>query len=161
MGVAAFQMEKRGIATERGNMNRQIASMNQELRQLRARINKLKTWLDTESEHAEPNLQDVISEILSGRGDRTRWQKTADLKTAAKVLAFLQANSITTVPELRQKVMDMHGQRSAISDKINRIERRLKTLDEHIKQSETYPIGDARATPCSPSGARRNTMAAI
>jgi len=137
LGVAAFQMERRGITTERGNMNRQIQVTNKELRQLRARINHLKSWL-AGAETAEPSLQDVFSEILGGSGNKTRWQKTADLKTAAKVLAFLQANGITTMPELRQKVMDMHGQRSAISDKISKIERRLKTLDEHIRQSETY-----------------------
>ena len=49
LGVAANQMEQRGIVTERGNTNRKIVSMNQELRQLRARIGKLQKWVDTEA----------------------------------------------------------------------------------------------------------------
>ena len=42
MGVAATQMERCGIATERGNMNRVIENINQKLRQLWGKIVQLK-----------------------------------------------------------------------------------------------------------------------
>ena len=45
MGVATTQMEKRGIITERGNMNRVIASINQKMRQLWNMIVALKDRL--------------------------------------------------------------------------------------------------------------------
>jgi len=138
MGVAASQMERRGIATERGNINRQIKIGNRELRQLRARINKLKKWLDEEAESSEPNLQDVISEILNGREGKTHWQKTADLKTAAKVLIFLQTNGITELPQLQEKVTDIRGLFDDVRAKLNKSERRLTVLREHIKQAEIY-----------------------
>ncbi|MDR2925335.1 MAG: MobA/MobL family protein [Azoarcus sp.] len=48
LGVAAFQMERRGIVTERGDMNREAAVTNSEIRQLKVWISKLRDWLKTE-----------------------------------------------------------------------------------------------------------------
>jgi len=63
MGAAASQMEQRGIRTERGNINREIEITNKEIRQLRARMNKLSDWLKEEAENpTPPTLYDVISE---------------------------------------------------------------------------------------------------
>ncbi len=41
LGVAASAMEKRGIRTGRGDLNREIEVTNQKLRQLKARISKI------------------------------------------------------------------------------------------------------------------------
>ncbi len=48
LGVAASAMEKRGIRTGRGDLNREIEVTNQKLRQLKARISKLQDWLKEE-----------------------------------------------------------------------------------------------------------------
>ena len=42
MGVAACQMEKKGIATEKGELNRNIQKANRLIREIRAQIGKLK-----------------------------------------------------------------------------------------------------------------------
>lgn len=62
-------MEKRGIRTERGNLNREIEVTNQRLRQLKARISKLQNWLKEEAANTEPPtpLADVIRGVLSKR----------------------------------------------------------------------------------------------
>ena len=54
LGAAASAMEKRGIRTERGDLNREIEVTNQKLRQLKARIAKLQKWLKEEQENTEP-----------------------------------------------------------------------------------------------------------
>jgi len=54
LGAAAFQMERRGIRTERGDINREIEVTNQKLRQLKARINKLTVWLKEEADNPTP-----------------------------------------------------------------------------------------------------------
>jgi len=46
LGVAAHQMEKRGIPTERGNINREIKFANQRLRNLKMLITELKSELE-------------------------------------------------------------------------------------------------------------------
>ncbi len=45
MGVAACQMEKKGIATEKGALNRSIQKTNRLIREIRAQIEKLKEWI--------------------------------------------------------------------------------------------------------------------
>jgi len=142
LGVAAFQMEKRGIRTERGNLNREIEVTNRRLRQLKARIVKLQNWLKEESENtAPPTLADVIQGILSRReqtGKSDRYQSIGNLKTAAKMLNFLQENQIMDMVGLGEKVKDMYGRQLDIRDGLKPVERRLKVLDEHIKQADIY-----------------------
>ena len=47
MGVAASQMEQRGIITERGNQNRKIAHNNGIIFAISAKLKQLKDWLKT------------------------------------------------------------------------------------------------------------------
>ena len=76
-------MERRGIRTDIGDMNRDIADVNKELRQLRARTVKLEKWITEESANiTPPMLHDVIINILERRGIH-------NLQSAAKILIFL------------------------------------------------------------------------
>ena len=142
LGVAAFQMEKRGIRTERGNLNREIEVSNQRLRQLKARISKLQNWLKDEAANTEPpTLADVIQGILLKReqaGKQSRYTTVHNLKAAANMLSFLTANGIKDMAGLEKKVMEMYGEQRSISEKLKPIDRRLKTLDEHISNAEKY-----------------------
>ena len=145
LGVAAFQMEKRGIRTERGDINRQVQLDNNMLRQLRARINKLKTGLDellaeAAVSHPIPSISfaDVLTGILEKPEEKTRRQKISDLKTFAKAVAFVQQHNLADLNGLRDKVTEMYGQVGGISDGLKKVERRLKTLDEHIRHADNY-----------------------
>ncbi|GHU57242.1 hypothetical protein AGMMS49975_22380 [Clostridia bacterium] len=138
LGVAASQMERKGIRTERGNINREIEVNNKLLRQLRARLNHLNDWLKDEiANPAPPTIQDVFERILHGE-NRNHWQHLADLKNASKILIFLQDNDITEVAQLGEKMKKIIGQTFVIGDKIKPVERRIKTLNEHINQAEIY-----------------------
>ncbi|MDL2234639.1 MobA/MobL family protein [Christensenellaceae bacterium OttesenSCG-928-L17] len=144
LGVAAFQMEKRGIRTERGNINRQVELDNKMLRQLRARINKLKQGLDEllseAASHPIPsvNLADILTGILERPEEKTRRQKITDLKTFARAIIFVQKNGVADLPALRDKVMDIYSQQHSINDRLKKVERRIKTLDEHITHADNY-----------------------
>ncbi len=91
-------MEKRGIRTGRGDLNREIEVTNKRLRQLKARISKLQNWLKEEAENTEPpTLADYIQGILSRKaqtGKSGYSQSLYNLKDAANMLNFLQANNI-------------------------------------------------------------------
>lgn len=136
MGVAATQMERRGIVTDRGNINREIMVSNNQMRQLKARIVKLEKWLSEQT--TEPNIQDIITAILSGGENKTRWQKSTDLKTAAKIFSFLQSNGITNMAQIAVKVTEMRGQLATAFDKLKAAERRYGTLTEHLKQADIF-----------------------
>ncbi len=142
LGVAAFQMEKRGIRTERGNLNREIEITNRNLRQLKARISKLQNWLKEEAANTEPpTLADVIQGILLKQeqtGKQSRYTTIHNLKAAANMLNFLTANGIKDMAGLEERVMDMYGEQRSISEKLKSTDRRLKTLDEHLRHSGNY-----------------------
>ena len=142
LGAAAHQMEKRGIRTGRGDINRQARITNTEWRQLKARISKLQNWLKEEMKNPEPpTLADVIQEILSRReqtGKSGRYQSIGNLKAAAKLLNFLTANDIKDMAGLAEKAGAMCGKQMAVQNELKPIERRLKVLNEHIRQADTY-----------------------
>jgi len=114
LGPAASQMEKRGIRTERGDINREIEVTNRQLRQLRARLNTLKDWLKEESANtAPPTLADVIQNILTKReqsGKSSYYQSSASLKAASQMLIFLQTNQIKDMAGLMEKVKALYEQ---------------------------------------------------
>ena len=142
LGVAAFQMEKRGVCTERGNRNREIEVTNQRLRQLKARISKLQNWLKEEAENDKPpTLAEIIQGILSRKeqtGKPGYYSTVNNLKAASKMFNFLTANGIEDMSGLEEKVKDMYGEQRSITEKLKPIDRRLKTLDEHISNAERY-----------------------
>ena len=159
-------MEKRGIKTKRGNINREIELSNKTLRQLKTRINKLHDWIKEENkiaelEHADrhnaghpskyptpvdvlpktPTLAEVISNILNRReqnGQRGRYGTINSLKTAANLLNFLTENNITDMADLEKKVKAMYGKHSDIGGKLKSVDRRIKTLEEHLRHSGNF-----------------------
>jgi len=142
LGAAAHQMERKGIRTDRGNINREIMVTNNLLRQLKARISKLEKRIDEESKIDEPpTLADVISDILTRKdkkGQSSRYEAINNLKQAADMLNFLTENKIMDLDGLHKFIITMHNKQSDIRDKLKPMERRLKTLEEHLKQSELY-----------------------
>jgi len=66
------------------------------------------------------------------------YQTINNLQAASQMLIFLQENKIMDLDGLHKFVISMHSKQSAIRDDLKPIERRLKTLDEHIKQAEYY-----------------------
>jgi ATP-dependent exoDNAse (exonuclease V) alpha subunit len=138
LGVSATQMERRGIRTEPGDINRAVAVGNSELRQLRARILKTKSWLNEQHTNTPPTLYEVLSAILNTGAEQSQYRKIADLKLAAKTLVFIQENNISDLPALADKVSEMHGAYTALNTNIKKANKRIDTLKEHLRQSENH-----------------------
>ena len=135
MGAAASQMEQRGIRTERGDQNREIEITNKEIRQLRARMNKLSDWLKTEAGNsAPPTLADVLNEILT----RPEQSSLTHVKNGAEILYFLQTNEIGDFEDLDKKAKAMHCKLNSTSTELKKAERRVNTLKEHLRHSENF-----------------------
>jgi len=138
MGVAACQMEQRGIATDKGSHNRKVESINREMRQLRARIRKATEWIYSQPIEDTPKMIEVATRISKGENLNTQWKKIANLKTSAKMFNFLMENHITDIAQLADKVRNINNEFYEVSKKIKAVDRRLGTLDEHIKQADYY-----------------------
>ena len=138
LGPAAHQMEKRGIHTERGDINREIEISNQRLRQLKARMVKAKKEIaEIVKEPTAPTVDEAFQNVLN-RPTQSHFGKIRNLKTAAELLIFMQENGIHDMEGVERKLKKMMNHQSEVRSKLNPIDRRLKTLDEHIKQAETY-----------------------
>jgi len=139
LGPAAW-MEKKGIRTELGDKNREIDQWNKELRQIRARIKKLKKWLYEQPFDSEsaPSMGDVLKSISDTQRLKTRAQKIANLKNLACVINFLNENNFGSIEQLADKVAMMHQEHYDIAGALKKQERRITTLDEHLKQTATY-----------------------
>jgi hypothetical protein len=138
MGVAAMQMERRGIRTERGDINREVVLTNQMLGQLRARIRKLKNWAYSQQIQDAPGIGDMMDAINRGQSTKSNWQRIADLKVKARVLMFIQQNGIHDMESLAEKITDIHQQRYDFANTVKKQERRITTLNAHIEQVEIY-----------------------
>ena len=138
LGVAASQMEKKGIATDKGNHNRQVAITNSEIKQTKARIRKLKNWLYAKPIHNPPSFIDIMGEIGKGKELKTNWQRVRNIQTSAKVLSFLLNNKINDMDEFCNRVVQIHEQLKSVTDAIQKAERRLNTLAEHLAHVENH-----------------------
>ena len=155
MGVAACQMEKKGIATEKGELNRSIQKTNRLIREIRAQIGKLKEWIADLFKAREtapkqpsqsPNLANLLMKYLSVQREKSRkysqrWQQqhTADeLKTIAAAVNYLSEHGISTLDELDAALSSVSEQADAIREGMKTAEQRMKELQKLIENGENY-----------------------
>jgi len=102
----------------------------------------LQKWLKEKQENTEPpTLADYVQGILSRKaqaGKSQHSQSLYNLKDAAKMLNFLQANNIMDMAGLDKKFKSMIGEQLDIQGKLKPVERRLATLKKHIERSDIY-----------------------
>ncbi|MDR0326032.1 MAG: hypothetical protein LBI19_08080 [Oscillospiraceae bacterium] len=126
-------MERKGIRTERGDLNREIEITNGQIRSLRARINKVNEWLyAVPINDIAPTMVQMATGIAGGDNLKTQWQKIADVKAMANALIFLQENGIADIAELAATVKRMHKQQYDVADKLKKANRRFDTLTLHL-----------------------------
>ena len=163
MGVAACQMEKKGIATEKGELNRSIQKANRLIREIRAQIGKLKEWIadlfkarETAPEQPpqSPNLANLLMKYLSVQREKSRkysqrWQQqhTADeLKTIAAAVNYLSEHGISNLDELDASLSSVSDKAYSIREGMKTAEERMKKLQKLIEYGKNYteykPIHD-------------------
>lgn len=163
MGVAACQMEKKGIATEKGELNRNIQKANRLIREIRAQIGKLKEWIadlfkarETAPEQPpqSPNLANLLMKYLSVQREKSRkysqrWQQqyTADeLKTIAAAVNYLSEHGISNLDELDASLSSVSDKAYSIREGMKTAEQRMKELQKLIEYGKNYteykPIHD-------------------
>ena len=163
MGVAACQMEKKGIATEKGELNRNIQKANRLIREIRAQIGKLKEWIADlfkarenapEQTQQSPNLANLLMKYLSVQREKSRkysqsWQRqhaADELKTIAAAVNYLSERGISNLDELDASLSSVSDRAYSIREGMKTAEQRMKELQkllEHGRNYQTYkPIQD-------------------
>ena len=160
MGVAATQLERRGIVTDKGNLNREIREQNRLLKEVKRRIAALTAWIKEKASQAKenqsvnpfpsvpipserPEQPPTLLELLNrayteAAKPQSRYGKIQDLKLYAKAFNFLQSRNITTLVQLQEVVSDMKKQYWTTNGEIKQTEKLLHERKELIDQAEKY-----------------------
>ena len=156
MGVAATQMERRGIVTEKGGKNRLIREQNRLLKEVKRRIAELGKWVKEKSAEKDnqsvnpfhsvpvhspqpPTLLELLNTAMQQAGQpNSRYGKIKDLKSFAKAVSFLQGNSISTLSELQETLTKMKKRYWNTNSEIKQTEKLIHERKELIDQAENY-----------------------
>ena len=141
LGPAASQMEKRGIRTDKGEVNRQIAADNKLLKEIKARITRLYNWSKAEAEKPvgqQPSMIDLWEAQQQLKRPDTRTGKIRALQESAALFSFLQANGIQSMQQLHEKIADMNSRYYDLRGKIVKAERRITILTERGEMWAQY-----------------------
>ena len=158
LGTSNYQMEKKGIQTERGNQNRKIIALNLEFRKLKEELSKLTSWIGSllgslqvkydeyKQEKKEEyenkaelfNLYEYISIYYDLQGEKARKLNHyasnkkigADLRRFSKARIYLSDNKLQTIADLQEKISTLQSQNKKISQDIKAKTTRIESLNK-------------------------------
>ncbi len=155
LGVSATQMEKKGIATDRGNINREIRHQNKILREIARRIKALMRWIrsltkdknnDTSKDKQDDmaiqstilskqnDLTDILYHLIKGNADNSN----IDLEKYIESYQFLKEKNITSIPELKECISALRDKNYKTTRAIKDTEKKTNDKVELIDQAEKY-----------------------
>ena len=147
LGVSATQMERKGIATDRGNINREIKHQNAILREITRRIKALLNWIrgigkeekaDTGNIKStlppKENLLSVFENLIRNNVDN----HNVDLEKYIESYQFLKDKNITSISELKENISALRDKNYKTTRAIKDTEKKINDKVELIDQSEKY-----------------------
>ena len=158
LGTSSYQMEKKGIQTERGNQNRKIIALNLEFRKLKEELSKLTFWIGSllgslqvkydeyKQEKKEEyenkaelfNLYEYISIYYDIQGEKARKLNPyasnkkigADLRRFSKARIYLSDNNLKTIADLQEKIGTLQAKNRYINVDIKTKTVRIENLNK-------------------------------
>ncbi len=154
MGPAACAMKKKGIHTERGDINRQIRAANRIIKDIRAKIGELKLWLSALSdamkeimeEAKAPNLTDLLTQYIEMEQRRVqKYSGAVRLKYhvslyegVEKSIEELNAKGIHTLDDLEAALAEVKDKSFTLNRSVKGKETRMKELQKLMDMGRQY-----------------------
>lgn len=157
MGASASALEKKGIETDKGNINREIKKHNSLVKAIKNKIKEITSWIDgllgnlqakydeykqTKKDELENkaelfNLYEYISIYNEIQGEKIKnlsyygqiKKGNVDLKRFVKAIYYLKDNHLQTIADLQGKVFELAKQSKKISGDIQEKTQRIKDLN--------------------------------
>lgn len=156
-GPHVRKMEKKGIRTEKGELNRWIKATNRMIRSMRATIVVLKEWLKEAKEILKEPQEIYLSQLLReanalrnqtamtySRG-RTKAKKN-NLKRFMEECSYLQEKGVLTLSDFENHISFVDEKLEAKRASLNQKQTRLKELQQLMEDADIYaelkPIAD-------------------
>ena len=158
LGASASALERKGIETDKGNINREIKKHNSLVKAIREKIAELTSWINVFSkalfERYEQykqtrqdeidnkaelfNLYEYISIYNDIQGEKTKnlsyygqiKKGNADLKRFVKAIYYLKDNNLKTIVDLQEKISSLQSQNKKISQDIKAKTTRIESLNK-------------------------------
>ena len=143
-GPTVRAMEKKGIRTEKGNLNRMIRAANALLKKLIARYQQLAAWIkeikENLNEPVSPSLNLLLLEYLEKRnaGTYSNKAKINNLKQVSAEIAYLENHDLSTLDDLQAVTSQYREKLDQLNQKMRASEKRQKELNELISAAERY-----------------------
>jgi len=165
LGAAASALERKGIRTEKGDINREIKKQNQLLKAIGEEIRKITGWLSdfkdrlktAYQEHKEETKLSVenesglfnLYEYLSFYQEMQERKRTAlspyakrnktlyDLKKYANGVLYLRSNNLRTVSELQSHISELRTENNQIFKSVKEKTHRIENLNKCFGYAET------------------------
>ena len=145
MGPAVVQMERRGIQTNIGNLNRDIKAANQMLSAIRKTIRGLLDWIEELIQSEKESLKEgaaatdlgvLLNDYLNQRKvERSDWSWSGqqkgdlkDLKDVARAVVYLQQHKISTLEQLNTVLAGVKQKASQARTGMRKAEKRMKDI---------------------------------
>ena len=148
MGAAVTQMERRGIQTNIGNLNRDIKAANRMMSVIRSTIQNLRDWIsdilearkellaEKKPETASPDLINLLRDYLNLRkAERRDWSRygqqkgaTKDLQSFVNATNYLKDHEIFTLEQLDSVLEEVKQKSGSISTGMKKAESRMKVI---------------------------------
>jgi hypothetical protein len=140
LGVVAHGLEKRGIATERGNINRSIKAANDKIKAKNAKIQSLNNEIRAIENPPKPQLLIDLENSIKAKESPgyAHWIKIFNLKQAASTLLFIQENGYSDMDSLLSAHQKSKTDVTDIEKQIREISAELKALTVQKEQAEIY-----------------------
>lgn len=158
LGASASALERKGIETDKGNINREIKKHNSLVKAIREKIAELTSWIsdfskalferyeqykqtrqDKIDNQAELfNLYEYISIYHDIQGEKARKLNPyasnkkigADLKRFSKARIYLKDNNLKTIADLQGKISSLQSQNKKINQDIKVKTIRIESLNK-------------------------------
>ena len=147
LGVSVSQMEKKGITTDRGNINREIKHQNKILKELSRRIKALLNWIrgigkeeKVEADNLKAtlppkeNLLSVFENLINQNADN----HNADLEKYIESYQLLKEKNITSLSELKGNILALRDKNYKTTRVLKDVEKKVDDNTKLIEQAEKY-----------------------
>ena len=151
MGPAVTAMERKGIKTNIGNLNREIKKQNALIRAVKGTIKKLKEWIrDITTAIKEVELEPkeiIITDLLFARFDeRGKEVGVTDPLKVGKVVRYLNEHDLRNIADLDNRLTVLSETAQPIRDQVNEMSAQIRKIEKLItnldKRSELEPVYD-------------------
>jgi prefoldin subunit 5 len=150
MGAAVCALERKGVETNIGNLNRDIQAANRMMNAVRRTIKNLRSWIaeileatkaafaetEADKKNTSPTLTALLSDYLNLRkAERSAWSRYGqqkgtvdDLKAVSQAMNYLQEHELFTLEDLDAALQGVNEKAKTISAEIKKAEKRMQVI---------------------------------